>query len=209
MGQESYSESCSRGGVIEYIPLNPRHFDVLRGKGYNELLLINETIERSKTIREAGGFLKVTGRYPIYNIRHYIDKASDFIYRKGGAFYGDMKDHNLYKLLGLDWNSHSGYAVMYGTTVENYLNNIGCKFDTLNDSEGRLVEDMLFEYMKPFRGKRNTGVSCRFQLEPICGGLQGSSGDTLSFSKDNMSIKSKIMRLAGNCIRTFMPWFWF
>lgn len=48
---------------IEFLSLNPADFDVTKGKGYNELLLINKAIENSVFIKEAGGFVKVTGRY--------------------------------------------------------------------------------------------------------------------------------------------------
>ena len=35
----------------------------------------------SELIREAGVFFKVTGRYPVYNIRHFVDKAFTFLSR--------------------------------------------------------------------------------------------------------------------------------
>lgn len=199
----------SGGGVIEYISLNPGHFDISRGKGYNELILINEAIEKSKFISEAGAFIKVTGRYPIYNIAYFIDSASRFIYEKGGVFYGDMKDHRLYDWMRLGWCGHAGYAVLFASTIENYRKNIGSKYETLNDQEGSLLEGLLYDYMAPFRKSRSAGVLCRFKREPICGGLQGSNMAAASFSKSNDSLKSRIMRFVGNCIRTFTPWFWF
>lgn len=199
----------SGGAAIEYIGLNPDHFDISRGKGYNELILINEAVERSRYISEAGAFLKVTGRYPIYNIGYFVDEASRFIYDKGGVFYGDMKDHNLYDVLKLGWSGHAGYTVLFASTVENYCANIGNRFESLNDFEGRLAEGLFYEYMSQFRKNRSAGVVCRFKREPICGGLQGSNIQSASFCKNNGSMRSKVMRFVGNCIRTCTPWFWF
>ena len=171
--------------------------------------MINEAIEKSTHIRAAGAFVKVTGRYPIYNIGYFVDEASRFIYDKGGVFYGDMKDHRLYDLLKIGWCGHAGYSVLFASTVENYRANIGNKFGSLNDYEGRLVEGLLYDYMVQFRKSRSARVVCRFKREPICGGLQGSNIQSVSFSKNNDSMRSKVMRLVGNCIRIFFPWFWF
>lgn len=69
---------------IEFVSLAPEDFDITRGKGYNEVLMINQAVSKSKFINSAEGFFKVTGRYPIYNIKHFIDNASQFIHRGGG-----------------------------------------------------------------------------------------------------------------------------
>lgn len=197
------------GGGVEYIALNPSHFDISRGKGYNELILINEAIEQSDAVRDAGAFLKVTGRYPIYNLSYFIKTASIAIFKKGKVFYGDMKDHKLYERLHLGWSGHGGYAVLFASTIANYKASLGCRYDELDDSKGRLLENLMYDYMKPFRHVANSPVNCRFKREPICGGLQGSTMDAMSFSQDNRSIKSRIMRLVGNGIRILTPWFWF
>ena len=68
---------------IEFISLAPDDFDITKGKGYNEVLMINQAVGKSEFIKSAEGFFKVTGRYPVYNIKHFIDKASQFINRGG------------------------------------------------------------------------------------------------------------------------------
>ena len=196
-------------GQIEFISLERDPFDMAKGKGYNEFLAMNLAVGRSRFIQEAGAFMKVTGRYPIYNIGYFLQKASRAIFEKGYVFYGDMKDHRLYDWLHLGWNGHAGYTVLYATTVENWLKELGPRYVEMNDYEGRLAEDVMYDYLKPFRGVPHSGVSCRFGREPKCGGVQGSRQNALSFSKDNRSLKSRIMRFAGNVIRTCLPWFWF
>ena len=194
---------------IEFISLDPNSFDNTRGKGYNEFLMINQVINLSTMIHASGGFLKVTGRYPVYNIEYYINIATKYLYEKGYSFYGDMKDHSLYDWLHTGWNGHAGYTVLFATTVENWVTNLGHRYVEMNDAKGCLAEDVMYDYMKPFRRRNNAGVCCRFRREPVCGGMQGSRLNTISFSKSNKSIKSRVMRFVGNCIRFFMPWFWF
>ena len=199
-------------GQIEFISLDPNDFDVSKGKGYNELILINQAIERSKTLRDAGAFMKVTGRYPVYNLPDYLHEAEKFI-NAGGKFYGDIKDHKVYDFLfphnTAKWNGHAAYTVLFATTVDFYKTKLGPLYSECNDYVGRWVECVWYDALKGYRGKKGCGVSLRFRREPICGGLQGSSAQTIAFSKSNQSLKSRIMRFIGNCIRIVMPWFWF
>ena len=98
-------------------------------------------------------------------------------------------------------------AVM--TTVDFYKIKLGPLYSESNDYVGRWVECVWYDALKEYRAKKRRGVSLRLRREPICGGLQGSSAQTIAFSKSNQSLKSRIMRFVGNCIRIFMPWFWF
>lgn len=201
---------------IEFISLSPDDFDNSKGKGYNESILMTRAIAKSRAIRERGAFFKVTGRYPVYNLTHFLAAAEKHIGR-GGKFYGDIKDHGLYDFIfktllrkpERTWNGHAAYTVLFAAMVDFYMTELWPLYDQCNDYEGRCIEDVWFGVLGKYRGAKNCGVSLRFDREPVCGGLQGSSGDTISFSKDNASFKSKVMRLAGNFIRTFAPWFWF
>ncbi len=200
------------GKSVEFISLDPKDFDVTRGKGYNELIMLNQVIERSAVVKEIGAFMKVTGRYPIYNLAYYLESADKFI-GNGGQFWGDIKDHKVYDFLfphnTAKWNGHAAYTVLFATTVDFYKKRLGPLYSECNDYIGRWVECVWYDALKGFRGKKGCGVSLRFRREPICGGLQGSGAQTIAFSKSNQSLKSRIMRFVGNCIRIFMPWFWF
>lgn len=197
---------------IEFVSLDPDDFDLARGKGYNELISINQAIDKSKTLQDADGFMKVTGRYPVYNLRHYLQEAEKF-FAAGGRFYGDMKDHKLYDFLfphnTAKWNGHAAYTVLFATTKEFYKARLGHLYSECNDYSGRWIECVWYDELKQYRGKEKCGVRLRFNREPICGGMQGSSAQTVAFSKNNQSFKCRIMRLVGNGIRVFMPWFWF
>lgn len=200
-------------GRVEFLSLDPKCFDISKGKGYNELILINQAVERSCALREAGAFIKVTGRYPVYNLLYFLQKAEQFIFGQGGRFYGDMKDHSVYDFLFPNntskWNGHAAYTVLFASTIKFYQEELGPLYNLCNDYKGRWVECVWYDALVKYRGGKDCGVSLRFKREPVCGGLQGSSAQTIAFSKNNLSFKSRLMRFIGNCIRIFMPWFWF
>lgn len=62
---------------VEYEALQPELFDQTKGKSYNEMLILDLVSARNKTIQQAGGFFKLTGRFPIvnlYSLMHEVDK---------------------------------------------------------------------------------------------------------------------------------------
>lgn len=133
---------------IEFVSLAPERFDITRGKGYNEMLLINETVQRSETIAAAGGFFKVTGRYPIYNLDYFVSLASNRVYERGYDMYCDVKDHKLYDWLRLGWNGHSFDCRIFGTTTNFWNERFALHYADCNDYEGRLMEDVMFSNVK-------------------------------------------------------------
>jgi len=200
-----------RSPRIEFISVDPAICDQSRGKGYNEILLMNQAIERSTAIRGAGAFMKVTGRYPIYNLPRYLKEAEAY-FEKGGKFYGDMKDHKVFDVLFAGntdkWNGHAAYTVLFATTVEFYKEKLAGSYADCDDYANQWIEVVWHRILIPYRKNKNGGVKLRLPVEPICGGMQGSTAQTLAFSQSNESAQAKLARLVGNCIRTFTPWFW-
>lgn len=197
---------------VEFISLAPELFDISKGKGYNELLLINHAIEKSTFIKEAGAFFKVTGRYPIFNIACFLREASKKI-EQGYKFYCDIKSHNLYQRLGLNWNSHSFEARLWGSKVDFYMENISGLYVDCYDYDGRFVESVVYNKLSSmttgFKNYKEAGMVVRFSREPRFGGVEGSNISAKSFSKNQQSFKSKLKVLIGNFFRIFMPRFKF
>ncbi|MCD8284748.1 MAG: hypothetical protein LUB62_00780 [Prevotellaceae bacterium] len=104
-------------GQTEFIALPPEEFDVSKGKGYNEVLLISKALQRSRFIRTAGAFLKVTGRYPILNLPFFVRHATKIICQGGKSLYCDVKDHKLYDWLRLGWCGHACDCRIFASTV--------------------------------------------------------------------------------------------
>lgn len=189
---------------VEFISLPFDEFDVSRGKGYNEAKLIDLACNKSNFIGESGDFFKVTGRYPIYNINFFWNAAIKR-FNKGAELYCDIKDHKLYDWLRLGWNGHSFDCRIFACTVDFWKEVIMPDLELLDDYNSLLLEDLMFRNCRNV--KRNKYL--RFRREPHFGGLEGSSSETVSFSKNQDSSKAKFKRLMGNSIRIFTPWFWF
>lgn len=190
---------------IELLSLQPELFDISKGKGYNEMLILNYALEKSTILASAPGFFKVTGRYPIYNLQRFVDKASRDILQRGKEMYCDIKDHNLYKRLGLNWCSHSFDCRLFAVSADYYRNNLSQLYAECDDYNGQLLEAVLFNHVKTVEANR----TLRFDREPQFGGLEGSDINAVSFSKRQDSLKGRFKRLVGNTIRIFMPWFKF
>ena len=201
---------------LEFISLPSDLFDISRGKGYNELLLINKAIECSSFIQECGAFFKVTGRYPIFNLSYFIRQATSVI-MNGMDMYCDVKDHCIFDMLHLNWCGHSADARIFAVTVLYFQQHIGCRYNELNDYYGLLLEGLLFQNVKQacetgvnrFTGIVGDGkIIARFTREPVFGGMEGSMIDAVSFSADQNSLKNKVKRMIGNGFRFFLPWIW-
>lgn len=193
---------------VEFISLNPAEYDVSKGKGWNEWLLITQAIDRSCRIKKAGAFLKVTGRYPILNIKRFIKESGAAINVKGCVFYGDIKDHKLYDILRLRWCGHIGSSILFACKIDEWKCEMVSRGKLLDDAKGYWAEHLIYDYLKDaLRSGKN--VVCRFSRELCCGGLKGSIGAGIGYSKSNMSTKEKVNRLIGNLIRIFFPRFWF
>lgn len=192
---------------VEFISLDTKLFDITKGKGYNELLLINEALHKSEFIKKSGSFFKVTGRYPVFNLYYFLNQADNLINKKDKVLYIDLKDHKLYDYLKLGWEGHSADVRIFAAKNEFYLKFIANRYKELNDFSGSLLEGLMFNIAKSIQGKGNEYL--RFKREPLFGGLEGSNVDAISFTKNQNSTKAKIKRFIGNFIRLFMPWFWF
>lgn len=193
---------------IEFISLPPDNFDISKGKGYNELLLITGGVKTSNFINKSGAFFKVTGRYPIYNLGKLISDGTKAIESKGLDLYCDIKDHKLYDWLKLGWNGHSFDCRLFAVKSDFYLSEIAPLYAQCDDyapGGGKLLEDVLFRFVKSHPGN----YSLRFRREPQFGGVEGSNVSAISFSKNQDSMKGKLKRVVGNAIRIFTPWFKF
>ena len=190
------------GDAVEWLSLAPGDFDISRGKGYNEMILMAQALERSRFIRGAGAFFKVTGRYPIYNLAYFVRRASRAIYADGKKWYCDIKDHPIYDWLHLGWNGHAFDCRLFGVTNAFFLEKLFPLTEQCNDATGDLLEDVLFRAVK---ATEPSDVILRFPREPHFGGMAGHYMNCLSWSQNQDCTKEKFKRLLGNTIRTFLP----
>lgn len=139
---------------IEFISLNPKDFDISQGKGYNEMLMINQVVAQSQCIQQVGSFFKVTGRYPIYNIVYFLRQANHHLHDKNCALYCDTKDHKLYDWLHLGWNGHSFECRLFGAKKDWYLTHMAPAYVLCNDYNGNCMESVIFSLLTTYRGAK-------------------------------------------------------
>jgi hypothetical protein len=190
---------------VEFVSISPDIFQPARGKGFNEVVLIQETLYHCSTLET--GFLKVTGRYPIYNIRHFLEEASKALLQEGKELYIDIKDHGLYSRLGLNWASRFADVRIFASSKGFFLKEVASELSFLDDNAGRMFEGLMYNLVKPRLD--HPALVYRFNREPHFGGVEGSQIQALSFSKNQDSLKGKMKRLTGNILRFIAPDFLF
>ena len=190
--------------AVEWLSLDPNDFDISRGKGYNEMILMSQAVERSKFIREAGAFFKVTGRYPVYNLGYLVKRASKAIFADGIKWYCDIKDHPIYDWLRLGWNGHDADARLFAVTNDYYREHLAPLTEQNDEYGGLSIEQIFFRAAKAADPK---DVIDRFPREPHFGGQAGHrNSGAWTWSENHDCPIERTKQFVGNCIRIFIPW---
>ncbi len=193
---------------LEYLSIDYRLFDQSKGKGYNEMLLLDIASKESKKIQANGAFFKLTGRFPILNLYSLMKEVE----KRGGnnmRFYGDCKDHNVYQILHIPVNGHAGECRYFAVSLEFWDEYFRGQYVNLDDYNGPLMEDFLLKIMR--LTKKDSGVTCRFRTQAAFSGSGGHSlGDGMIFfsSTDNDSALMKFKRELRQIVRWCIPCWW-
>jgi len=60
-------------GRLEVVTFSGNDYEKPKGKGYGEMLIVEEALRASKLFSEADFVFKVSGRYKVLNVRSYVD----------------------------------------------------------------------------------------------------------------------------------------
>ena len=195
---------------IEYIALDTDGFIQEKGKSYNELLMMDKAIRRSKLIKEAGYFFKLTGRFPILNALDLINEAERWGESNGGLlFYGDCKDHKVFDWLGMNINGHVGESRYYAVSTDFWDQHFRGCYVEMNDYDGRIVENLILDVIR--KTKHEQGVHCRYRTQARFTGSGGhtlGNGSTFFHSTDNDSLVVKTKLGIRQMIRWVLPGVW-
>lgn len=197
---------------IEYLNIETEDFKIHLGKGYNEFLLLQKAIKKSKIIRKYGCFFKLTGRLKVLNITSLLCECYKRNENIGGglSFLADCKDHEFYEWLGMPINGHMGECRYWFASSAFFEQIISPKCCQLNDySTPRfLAEDMMLIVCRETRGKR--GCFDRFITQAQISGKGGHHlGNGLSFfySTDNDSLALRLKCMLRQWLRWMFPKF--
>ena len=194
---------------VEYEALQPELFDQAKGKSYNEMLILDLVSASNKSIQKAGGFFKLTGRFPILNLYSLMKEVDGHI--RGGQIrlYQDCKDHKVYEWLHLPINGHAAECRYYAVGLDFYKQYIQGKYKMLNDYEGKNVEWFFLQVIREH--KHEDGVYGRFRTQAHLTGAGGHSlgkGISFFYSTNNDSTTMKVKRGIRQLLRWVMPWWW-
>lgn len=193
---------------IEYLSIDYNLFDQEKGKGYNEMLLLDIASEQSAAIQNYGAFFKLTGRFPILNLYELLKEVK----KRGGGnmqFYGDCKDHKVYDLLHMPINGHAGECRYYAVSLNFWNKYFRDQYVNLDDFKGPLIEDFFLSVMR--KTKYEKGVNCRFRTQAAFSGNGGhllGKGLSFFYSTNNDSAVMKFKRGLRQVIRWCFPWWW-
>ncbi len=190
---------------IEFISLSPNLFDIEKGKGYNEQLMIDLAFKQSQLLSQECHVFKVTGRYPIFNAKKLI---GDVCKRGDGVqLFCDQRDHSLYDWLGIKKQGHYGETRFYCVSKEFYMMNFYGHYRELHS--GRTSEMLMFEIAQ--KNYSNKNCFFRFPREARINMPSTIPLTFLGFSVPPAKQKSffKGYFLFADMIRFLFPWFWF
>lgn len=186
--------AAAAGKELELLSLNCNDFPGDLGKGFGELLLIEQAAERSRLLEAAEVWLKLTGRQRVLNLRRLLERLPADI-----EFGGDFRDTSLYRWLGLPMAS--GYCdtkllVMQPSFFHQHLGGLRA-----GHRQGEFsLEDRVYAAVSALPASPR--IVRRWPCEPAFRGLAGHWG------KDYGSPRERLKRGARAVIRRILPWLW-
>ena len=178
----------------------PRHL----GKSYGELKILDYVSDHSEFVTQAGGYVKVTGRFPILNIGELLKEAEN---RQPWDFFCDNKDHKIYDWLHLGWNGHACDTRFFLVTVDFYKKYFYGRAEELDDSQDKLIEGMFFQVAKEYC--KTEKIVRRFRTEPEYSGKAGHVQISIIGVNNYSGRIAKTKRFIRRSCRKVIPWFWF
>lgn len=178
-------------------------FDNRKGKGYNEYLMIKLALERSKVLSESTHFLKITGRYPMLNIREMLGEMEKRGKQK--AMMCDIKEFRLYeKLRGTSYGSRWGDSRFFLVAVDFYKHHLMNCYKEMDDrTYGKFAEDYLYNLSCKYRKDNRFIFRYRHQVQ-----FGGQSGDAV-FDEHYASFRNVAKNKLRRILRVLFPHIWF
>jgi hypothetical protein len=177
-------------------------FDASKGKGYNEYLMISKAVVANGD--SITHYLKITGRYPMINIRQIIHEIERNTQKHQLVFMGDVKDTKIY-----DWIHSEGHSSHWGDSrffmfeKAFYLSNMAEAYKEMTDYvEGFHAEDYILNFSRRFRNDKR--MKFRYKTQVVFGGISGARYQEQYDSKENRR-KVYVRQLC----RYILPFIWF
>lgn len=194
--------------ILQFNPLDKKKsegFDISKGKGYNEYLMISKGVLMSEKLKYCTHFLKITGRYAMLNICNVIQEVEKRAGNK--VFYDDVKDTKIYDIIGRKNtdSAHWADSRFFVASIPYYKQNMLDFYKQMNEYKGKNAESCLFDLYKEQKG--NSKFLFRFQTQVQFDGQCGLV--TANFSEEYNSPKARIKNFVRQLLRYVFPNIWF
>lgn len=178
-------------------------FDNSKGKGYNEYLMIKLAVLRSQTLRYCSHFLKITGRYPMQNIKEMLGEMEKRGQNK--VMMCDVKDFKLYeKLRGTSYGSHWGDSRYFLMSVDFYKSHLLECYQDMDDRVfGKYAEDYIYQLSCKYRKDPRACFRYRHQVQ------FGGQGGTACYQENYASLRNRLKNKMRRMLRVLFPSVWF
>lgn len=165
--------------------------------------MIKFALERSKTLSESTHFLKITGRYPMLNIREMLGEMQKRGKQK--AMMCDIKEFRLYeKLRGTSYGSRWGDSRFFLVAVDFYKQHLMNCYKEMDDrTYGKFAEDYLYNLSCKYRKDNRFIFRYRHQVQ-----FGGQSGDAI-FDEHYASFRNVAKNKLRRILRVLFPQIWF
>lgn len=193
---------------IQFSPFDSIPFLPQKGKGYNEYLMIKEGILQSEKIKSCTHFLKITGRYSMLNILKIIKEIERRANDK--VFLGDVKDTNIYKMMGLTNEGHWGDSRFWVANVDFYKKNMADCYLSMDDSRyGCWAEHYFLNLSRKYRCDKK--FIFRFHHQVQFDGVSGTTTSELLAKGKNRqnTMFNRIKNQIRYMLRFLFPMVWF
>lgn len=178
-------------------------FDNRKGKGYNEYLMIKLALQRSQTLQSCSHFMKITGRYPMLNIKEMLAEME----KRGRdkVMMCDVKEFKLYeKLRGTSYGSRWGDSRYFLMSVEFYKCHLMDCYQEMDDCIfGKYAEDFIYNLSCKYRNDSRFIFRYHHQVQ------FGGQGGTAGFKEDYASFTSRFKNKVRRVLRILFPNVWF
>jgi len=183
---------------VEFVSLRcndyPRHL----GKGYGEMLMLEQGLAQSELAKTVTHFAKLTGRLRLANMMRILTAWR--ARRKHYDMLCDLRDHRLYQLLGMRGTAQRCDSRFFVIGRDFYNANLLGAYERCNDDVGIYMENVLYDVVKRAIAAPDYRMLRRFVTEPRYIGIPAHNATAY----DSFAAKRKwcVRWLA----RKTMPW---
>lgn len=202
--------------IIQFRPDNQKgyeYFDPQYGKGYNEYLMIKKGLNQSKLLAKHGvtHFLKITGRYPMLNIRSIIREAKYRIGNHNIVYMGDIKHSALYSLIGKSDSISAawGDSRFFVADLQFWKRELSDCYKWMNDHvAGRWAEHYFVALSEKYRHDKR--FIFRYRTQVRFGGVSGTltSEQLKAGVGRHDSLANRVRIVIRQIMRILLPWLW-